>query len=91
MHARRGIERARVRLGQGQGMRASVARCARHHQLDDTMVLCTIKHRIKVVPKGFVGEIRADIDELHAEAKVWEQAIFPEFPRCENDPGRRRA
>jgi hypothetical protein len=36
------------------------------------MLLCTIEHGIKVVPKGFVGEIGANIDELHGLAKVWE-------------------
>lgn len=46
-------------------MRTSVTQCARHQELDDAMMLCTIKHGINVVPKRFMSEIRADVDELH--------------------------
>ncbi len=56
---------ARVCTRQRQRVLTAGARGPGDHHPLDAMLARTLQHRIEVMPEGFVGEVGADVDQVH--------------------------
>ena len=68
MHAGGRVQHARVRAREFERLRRALAAGAGDDQLRDTGRACPREHRVAVVVEGFVGEVGADVDEVHGRA-----------------------
>lgn len=66
MYAGGGVQKSRVLLRQLQGQRRVLAAGAGNHQLRHAGIACALQHRIAIAVERVVGEVGADIDQLHA-------------------------
>jgi hypothetical protein len=65
MHACRGVKAAATGFGQLQRMLASLTRGARHDHPSDPVRTGSNQYIVKILTKGFVGEVSSDIDQVH--------------------------
>ncbi|MNN44024.1 hypothetical protein D3C81_1582920 [compost metagenome] len=65
MHAGRGVQEPRVALRQCQRHRRMLAAGAGDQHLHHAGCARAFQHRVQVAIKGFVGEVGADVDQLH--------------------------
>lgn len=72
MHAGGGVEKSRMLLRQLQGQRRMLAAGTGDHQLRHTGIARTLQHGIAVAVEGIMGEVGADIDQLHVRVSCGE-------------------
>ncbi len=69
MHPGGGVQEARVLLRQRQRHRRVLAAGAGHHHLHHAGGARALQHRVQVAGEGFVGEVGADVDQLHGRGQ----------------------
>ena len=87
VHAGGGEQKARMRLGQGQRLGRMLAAGAGDHHLHDARIARALQHRVAVRVEAVVGEIGADVDELHAAEFRGCAASFGFGPRFRAEAG----
>lgn len=58
-------------LRQLQGQRRMLAAGTGDHQLRHTGIARTLQHGVAIAVEGVMGEVGADIDQLHGAGVVW--------------------
>lgn len=72
VHTGGGVQESGVLLRQLQGQWRMLAASAGDHQLPHAGIACALQHRIAITVERVVGEVGADIDQLHVACVVWE-------------------
>src|SRR5690348_4467858 len=70
VHAGGGEQQIRMRARQRQRMLAAFLRRTGHDHLLDAVLLRTREHVVEIMPERFVGEIGADVYEVHGEPEI---------------------
>jgi len=65
MDARRGEQASGVGASKCERVLAAFVRCTRHHHAADPVGARPLQDVVKILAKGFVGEVGADVDQVH--------------------------
>ncbi|MNU92144.1 hypothetical protein D3C71_820530 [compost metagenome] len=78
VHAGGGVQEARVLLRQLQGQRRMLAAGTGDDHLHHTGLACAVQHGIAVAVEGVVGQVGADIDQMHGGSRGRKtRALYP--------------
>ncbi|MNI71217.1 hypothetical protein D3C73_1270780 [compost metagenome] len=78
VHASGGVQEAGVLLRQLQGQRRMLAAGTGDDHLHHTGLACAVQHGVAVAVEGVVGQVGADIDQMHGGSRGRKtRALYP--------------